>query len=300
MRALLLALAIALLALPATASAAEGPFIDWSSWLPPAPGTYQPSSEDDCRSGDPSCVDDVIRAMTSRFDRLAETCDHNAMFSLTYLRTTEEYQRASLTPGFFSDPRFVNHEDAVFARYYFDAYDGWYGGDRSKVPDAWRIAFQAADGKKVSGVGNMLLGINAHINRDLPYVLAGIGLFKPDGSSRKPDHDKVNQFLDDVTPALYPELARRFDPTADDADLPGWLDDMATFQAFPAMREAAWRNAERLVNARTPLQRRLVEESIERTAALTAQSIRAATAYLPLSGGSTSRDAYCAQHHHDR
>lgn len=300
MRALLLALAVALLALPASASADEPPFIDWSSWLPPAAGTYQPSSEDDCRSGRPSCVDKVIHSMTRRFDGLAESCNHNAMFSLTYLRTTEEYQRASLTPGFFSDPNFVNHEDAVFARFYFDAYDGWYGGDRSNVPDAWRIAFQAADAKQVSGVGNMLLGINAHINRDLPYVLAGIGLVKPDGSSRKPDHDKVNQFLDDVTPTLYPELARRFDPSADDADLPGWLDDMATFQAFPAMREAAWRNAERLVNASTPVQRRLVEESIERTAALTAQSIRAATAYAPLSGGSASRDAFCAQHHDDR
>ena len=103
-----------------------------------------------------------------------------------------------------------------------------------------------------------------------------------------------------MTPTLYPELARRFDPSADDADLPGWLDDMATFQAFPAMREAAWRNAERLVNAQTPLQRRLVEDSIERTAALTAQSIRAATAYAPLSGGSAARDAYCSQHHDDR
>ncbi len=158
MRALLAAVVLALLALPAGASADEPPFIDWSSWLPPSAGTYQPSAEDDCRSGCPSCVDKVIRSMTQRFDRLAETCDHNAMFSLTYLRTTEEYQRASLTPGFFSDPYFVNHEDAVFARYYFDAYDG--------------------------------------------YVLAGIGLVKPDGSSRKPDHDKVNQFLDDVTPTF--------------------------------------------------------------------------------------------------
>ncbi len=66
------------------------------------------------------------------------------------------------------------------------------------------------------------------------------------------------------------------------------------------MREAAWRNAERLVNAQTPLQRRLVEDSIERTAALTAQSIRVATAYAPLSGGSAARDAYCSQHHDHR
>jgi hypothetical protein len=291
--------AAALLALPASASAEDIPFIDWSSWLPPTPGTYQPSSEDACRSGKPQCVDKVIKAMTARFDAQAATCDHDAMFALTYLRTTEEYQRAMLTPGFFTDPNFVNHEDAVFAGYYFDAYDQWHHGDRSKVPAAWRIALDAADKKQVTGAGDMLLGINAHINRDLPYVLAGIGLVKPDGTSRKPDHDKVNEFLNKVTPGLFPELARRFDPTVDDTSLPGPVDDMLTFQAFPAMREAAWRNAERLVNATTPLARSLVEKSIEDSAALTAQTIRAATANPPLSGGSASRDAYCAAHHDD-
>jgi hypothetical protein len=298
-RAALLALAVALLALPASAAAEETPFVDWSSWLPPTPGTFAPSSEDDCRAGRLSCVDKVIRSMTKRFDAHAESCDHDAMFALTYLRTTEEYRRATTTPGFFSDPSFVNHEDAVFARYYFDAYADWHDGRRSEVPEAWGVALDAADRKSVSGSGNMLLGINAHINRDLPYVLAGIGLVKPDGSSRKPDHDRVNEFLNRVSETLLPELARRFDPTVDDRNLPGWLDDMLTFQSFPAMREEAWRNAERLVNAKTALERALVEDSIEKAATNTAHAIRTATAYPPLSGGSASRDAYCAQHHLD-
>ncbi len=237
--------------------------------------------------------------MYRRFNPQARSCDHASVFALTYLRTTEEYQRASLTPGFFGDPYFVNHEDAVFARYYFDAYDDWKANRRHLVPQAWRIALDAGAEKRVSTVGNLLLGVNAHINRDLPYVLAGIGLVKPDGSSRKPDHDKVNQFLNRVSDDLYPELARRFDPTVDDNNLPGYLDDMASFQAFPAMRENAWRNAEALVNATTPAARTLVEAQIENSAANTANAIVSATAYGPLSGGSTARDAYCAVHHDD-
>ena len=47
----------------------------------------------------------------------------------------------------------------------------------------------AAKGRQVTGLGNLLLGMNAHINRDLPFVLYSIGLTAPDGSSRKPDHD---------------------------------------------------------------------------------------------------------------
>lgn len=285
------------LAVPGTAVAEDPPFVDYTSLLLPALGTYDATSEDDCVAGRFQCVDKVIREMTRRFDRLVESCDHDLMFSLTYLRTTEEYLRAATTLGFFQDPTFVNHEDAVFANYYFRPFEAWHAGRRGEVPAAWRIAFDAAERKTVTGSGDLLLGVNAHINRDLPYVLAGIGLVKPDGSSRKPDHDKVNEFLNRVGDDLYAEIARRFDPTVDDGNLPAWLDDMLTFQAFPIMRENAWRNAERLVAARTSLERAQVEASIEESAAATARSIVAATA----SDASTTaaRDAYCAAHHDD-
>ena len=287
-------------AVPTTAIAEEEPpFVAITSYLPAYPGSYEPTSEEECRSGKHQCVDKVIREMYRRFNPMASSCDHNAPFALTYLRTTEEYQRAALTPGFFEDPYFVNHEDAVFAQYYFDAYDDYKAGRLSEVPESWRIAFAAAAQKKVSTSGDMLLGINAHINRDLPYVLAGIGLVKPDGGTRKTDHDKVNEFLNKVADDLYPEMARRFDPTVDDSELPTELDDMATFQAFPAMRENAWRNAEALVNAPTPAARALVEAKIEADATATAHGIVNATAYSPLSGGTAARDAYCAVHHDD-
>ncbi len=285
------------LAVPATAAAEDPPFVDYTSLLLPALGTYDPTSEDDCVAGRFQCVDKVIREMTRRFDKLAESCDHDLMFSVTYLRTTEEYLRAATTPGFFQDPTFVNHEDAVFANYYFRPFDAWHAGRTSEVPKAWRIAFDAAEKKTVTGSGDLLLGVNAHINRDLPYVLAGIGLVKPDGTSRKSDHDKVNEFLNRVGDDLYREIVRRFDPTIDDGNLPTWLDDMLTFQAFPVMRENAWRNAERLVAARTSSERALVEASIEENAAVTARAIVAATAAdAPTTA---ARDGYCAVHHDD-
>jgi hypothetical protein len=284
-------------ATPAAATADDPIFVNWSADLPAFDTAYDPGSANDCTSGRLRCVDGVIREMTKRFNRLADRCDHDAIFALTYLRTTEEYRRATTTPGFFEDPAFVNHEDAVFASYYLAAYDDWHGGHRSRVPLAWRIALDAAGRREVSGTGNMLLGMSAHINRDLPYVLASIGLAKPDGSSRKSDHDKVNEFLNRVTDTLVPELARRFDPTVDDAALPTTLDDFVSFQAIPAMREGAWRNAERLASATTPAERAAAEQGIENFAAAEAQAIKAATAYLPLSGGSAARDAYCAKHH---
>ncbi len=129
--------------------------------------------------------------------------------------------------------------------------------------------------------GNLSLGINAHVQRDLPFVLAGIGLVKPDGSSRKPDHDRVNEFLNRVTDDLYAEIARRFDPTIDDADLPGTADDAALFQIIPTWREIAWRNAERLASAELRGARAPVAASIEAYAASQAETIRADNGLRP-------------------
>src|SRR5215208_6391533 len=225
-------LALSLLFAPGAARAEDPSFVGWTALLPGLTTDYEPSSENDCAAGRTRCVDAVIREMQRRFDPLAEACDHDAIFSLTYLRTTEEYRRAIEDPTFFDDTPFVNHEDAVFASYYFNAVDAWRAGRRDAVPPAWAIAFQAAADRAMPASGDLSLGINAHVQRDLPFVLAGIGLVKPDGSSRKIDHDRVNEFLNRVTDDLYAEIARRFDPTIDDNDLPGTVDDTALFQSI--------------------------------------------------------------------
>jgi Family of unknown function (DUF5995) len=292
-------LGLLLLAAPNAARAEDPPFLGWTALAPGLTTEYQPNSDNDCAAGRPRCVDAVIREMQRRFDPLAASCDHDAIFSLTYLRTTEEYRRASLEPGFFEDPRFVNHEDAVFARYYFEAYDNWHAGRRAAVPAAWAIAFRAADQRAVSAAGNIALGINGHVQRDLPFVLAAIGLVKPDGSSRKPDHDQVNRFLNRVADTLYPEIARRFDPTVDDSNANGTtLDDFAEFQIIPTWREIAWRNSERLVSAPTAAARAQVAADIEAYAASQAQLLRTTYQY-GLLDSSAARDAYCAVHHDD-
>jgi hypothetical protein len=295
--AALVALIVAL-ALPAAAAGEDAPFVGWSALLPGLSLPYDPTSPDDCIAGRSQCVDKTIREMTRRFDPLASSCDHNAIFSLVYLRVTEEYRRTIDEP-FFDDTPFVNHEDTVFAHYYFSAFDAWAAGRIAEVPPAWRVAFDAASNHAVSASGDLLLGINAHVQRDLPLVLYSIGLLGPDGTSRKPDHDRVNVILNRVADDVLAEIARRFDPTIDDSDLPTSLDDAALFQTLVAWREKAWRNAEELAAAPTPEAREQVVAAIEDDAATEARAISAATSYSPLSQGSGPRDAYCAVHHDD-
>jgi hypothetical protein len=286
-KAAVLGIVLSVSVLAGPASAEDPLFLNWAQLLPGLTSGYDPTSANDCKSGKINCVSSVIREMDRRFDDLADECDHDSMFALAYLRTTEEYKRSAETPGFYSDVNFINHEDAVFARYYFEAYDAWHRGDVAGTPKAWRVALQAADQRSVDGGTNILLGISAHINRDLPFVLWEIGLVKADGTSRKPDHDKVNEFLNRVV--LYPEAHARFDDTIDPNAAPGAI------HSIVAMRENAWRNAERLRAAEgNPLAFAAVKQSIEDAAYEAALLLKASGAY-GYGESSAARDAYCAQ-----
>lgn len=269
-------------------------FVSWSGLLPPIAWQYDPSSSDDCVAGRDSCVKRTINQMEKRLEPLAASCDHAAVFGLAYLRTTETYLDTAQTPGFYADPNFVNHEDITFAAAYYSAYDNWVAGRVDRVPPAWRIAFDAGRSRSVSGSGNLLLGINAHVNRDLPFVLAAIGLTAPDGTSRKPDHDKIDVMLNRVYPPLLEEEAARFDPAMASIQTPYGVGYTGLMQMLVAWREAAWRHAELLVAAPDDATRALVVKDIETSAATAARSIVASSQYLPPLSTTTTRDAYCA------
>ncbi len=232
--------------------------------------------------------------MERRFAPLAAECTHAAVFSLAYLRTTETYLATAQTPGFYDDPSFVNHEDIAFAALYFSAYDDWTAGRLERVPPAWRVTLEAAATRRVSGSGDLLLGMNAHVNRDLPFVLAAVGLVAPDGSSRKPDHDRINVMLNQVVQPLVAEEAARFDPDIDSVKTPYGVGYTGLMQALLEWRESAWRQAEQLVAAPDDAARERVAAAIEANALANAEAIVAATAFTPPLTSSTARDRHCA------
>lgn len=293
MRRMLLAFAFVALLWPATAGAEEAPYFDIPSLLPPTAQGYQSTRELDCVDGRKTCIDDTIARMTRRFHRVIPICDHRAVFSVTYLRVTEDIREAEKI-NFFDDSRWLQHEDAVFARLYFDAFDNWAAGRRARVPEAWRMTFQAGDDGSVSALGDLLLNMNAHIQRDMPFVLAGIGLVNPDGrTTHKPDHDRYNERLAKLYGPVIDEIARRFDPTTDDNNL-GSGDELLAVAILQSWREGVWRNAERLHAARSDAERRQVADSIEEYAALVASTITQLFGASPAQNA--ARDAHCAIH----
>jgi Family of unknown function (DUF5995) len=270
---------------------------DWSMLLPALAAPYTPDDPNNvCNAGKPQCVDSVAREMEKRLKPLSDSCSHNALFAVLYLDVTNHIGDAVRTDGYFQVPGVISHEDALFASYYFSAYDAYSKGDLANTPGAWQIAFDAAKNKSVQGTGDLLLGMNAHINRDLPFVLYRMGLFNSDGTSRKPDHDKVNSVLFSAYDDAAVDGGRRFDPSVAPSSVPG--SDALSIQSVVAWREEAWRNAERLAAAATAADRAAIAAQIEQAANLEAQAIKAAYSYGP-GQSSADRDAYCAAHHSD-
>lgn len=285
------AIACAVALNPGPASS-EVPNLEWTHHLPPIPTAKnpQPGPVATCEEPKPGCIRTQIRRLREARDKWG--CDHKAVFATTYLMLTKqifEDVKSGLVEQTFIDPDYLYTEDALFANVYFRTAKAYKRGE--EVAKAWQIAFDTAKRNDTGAVQDMLLGINAHVQNDMPFVLAALGLRMPDGTSRKPDHDEANGALNRGYEEVVEEVRRRFDPAigiSNPAALP--VDDLLGLELVRAWRENVWRNAEKLLNAEGKREQRQVAKRIEDDAALSAQAIAAGG----VPGYGETRDTYCA------
>lgn len=83
------------------------------------------------------------------------------------------------------------------------------------MPDAWRIAFDTAAAGDRFGAQDMLLGINAHVQNDMPFVIAALGVRTANDDSRKLDHDAMNEALRRGYQPVIDAVRERYDPSFD-------------------------------------------------------------------------------------
>jgi len=180
----------------------------------------------------------------------------NRAFALLYLRTTEGMRDAS-SAGEFSDPGFWDRRVIpAFADYYLSAYDAWRRSARDEVAPAWRIAFGApASGLTCTQL--LYLGVNAHVNNDLSFVIEDLG-----PRYRYPDHRHVDDVLVHRTrPVVYPEIQRHLCPELFSETVPADAD-----RDILAWRQLAWDNSRLLLEAGTSRARVALAASIRRHA----------------------------------
>jgi hypothetical protein len=138
-------------------------------------------------------VDRIVSQLELRTQTLR--CEHHRYFLGTYRRTTAAVGKA-VDDSWFEDPSWVERWDVAFAQLYLDAIDAHQGAGR--VPRPWRLAFDAPG--SLPPLRHVLLGINAHVNYDLPQALLAV-ISDADFTdaelmaSRQRDHERIDRVL---------------------------------------------------------------------------------------------------------
>ena len=156
----------------------------------------------------PSTITELLAGMQQRLRSLPPDRKAAGEFLATYRRTTAAIATA-IEAGTFEDPAWVERWDLAFAGLYLDALDA-YLSNEGRPSRPWRLAFDAGPG--LPPLLNVLLGINAHINFDLPQALLAVipdaEFTDPVGLAlRRRDHERIDGILSGRVAAEDDELS---------------------------------------------------------------------------------------------
>jgi hypothetical protein len=194
-------------------------------------------------------VSEVVEAMRERGDALAPQQESLRAFLDTYRRTTLAVGKA-VDDGLFEDAAWVERWDVAFAELYLDALDAHLAARTPSRP--WRLAFGAPP--DLPDLRKVLLGINAHVNYDLPQALLAV-IPDPDFADpelmerRRRDHERIDGVLAGRVAAEDDELAATSPRGLVDRVLQP-LNRLSSKRFLREARLKVWHNTEQLQRAR--------------------------------------------------
>jgi hypothetical protein len=194
----------------------------------------------------PRRADDVVTLMRDLEAALPPE-DGVTWFLRLYRPVTEAVAEGTGPGGPYGDPRCVRWLDVVFANMFFRALRD---ASRSPeaVPKAWAPFFEARRRHGIAPLQFALAGMNAHINRDLPFALvetwAALDLEPERDSVTYRDFVVVNDLLERVEERVKAELATGALGHVERSL--GEVDDAVAMWKVSRAREAAWTNGEAL------------------------------------------------------
>jgi hypothetical protein len=140
-------------------------------------------------------IGDIVEQLQQRIDALSHDQVHRRTFIKTYQRTTRAVGDA-VDAAFFEDSDWVVRWDTTFANLFIVAHDADRAG--GPVPRPWRLAFRADP--ELPSIVHLLLGMNAHINYDLPQATLAV-ITDQDFQDpvlidrRRRDHERIDKIL---------------------------------------------------------------------------------------------------------
>jgi len=188
-------------------------------------------------------IEELIARMVALLEPLEAAGDKRRYFHATYLRTTSAVAR-EIRLGRFADADWVERWDVAFADLYLAALEA---DMKSRPPSRpWAIAFGAPAG--LPPLRHVLLGMNAHINYDLPQALVAVINDQQFGDAallarREGDHRAIDGVLASRVAAEDDELTRLSEPAPLLDRMLRPVSRLSTRRFLREAREKVWANA---------------------------------------------------------
>jgi hypothetical protein len=210
-------------------------------------------------------INDVLVQLSRVIDRRRGS---PLVFFPAVYRATTARVKAGIDNGIFVDGARMERFVTAFANRYLAALDPAGGSGR---PRSWQVAFEAGVRPHTMILQHVLVGMNAHINYDLPLVV--IEAANGDKIANvKPDFDAINDILKALLDPVQ-KVIDTFSPLLHILDEVGGRRDeeLVTFSIRTARTEA-WHEATRLADESAE-QRERSRVSLDRKVALLASRI---------------------------
>ncbi len=194
----------------------------------------------------------VIDRMQLMVDQWDSENDRRVIFLSCYQMMTANMLQA-VADQEFEDPVWVTKLLHDFADYYFTALDAYNSG-QPHTPAIWKMTFEAAQRPRTHVLQHLVLGVNAHINYDLVFVIYDIlheewpQLSAADRQMRYRDHCHVNEIIYQTIDCVQDKVVERYSPAMDIVDKVFLtVDEWLLYRLISKWRDQVWTNAERLM-----------------------------------------------------
>ncbi len=225
----------------------------------------------------------VLSRMQQQLQSWEEHNDARLIFLTCYQMMTTNVL-AAIANQTFEDNIWVKRLMENFAEVYFQALQHY---ERQETcPQVWKVAFSVSPLSKAHAIQNLLLGVNAHINYDLVFVLAQLlqeewnALSSPQRQLRYRDHCRINTIIYETIDSVQDQVIERFSPHFDIIDrLMGPLDEWLTAKLIAEWRDEVWNLALALLEEVEESQVKEMSQKIER------QALQKTNTILLMTGG---------------
>ena len=166
-----------------------------------------------------------------------DAADASGYFAAMYARVTSAVDDAIAAGRFVDGSGMASFARAFAARYLVPR------SGQPPIPGCWQAAWDVSADRDLLVVQHLLLGVNAHVNHDLPLVVVDLAGERGGLDAMRSDFEAINRILAETQPRVMKDLGLTS----------RWVNVVASLGAgrvfdfsLDVAREQAWRSAERL------------------------------------------------------